>query len=336
MMFNRKLFYILLGITFTSFSQSTSGELKNNSPLRFEVNASLETTPVLSLDDAADDVCVWVPDNSSDPIFIVGTDKKRGLETYDEKGLRIFDQAFGRINNVDLWNTSMGPIVVGSNRTFKSIDFYQLNISDGSLKLLNRYKTELDDVYGITVYQSEKGTQIFITDKDGTILQYDVALVDEFVSARPTDSFRFSSTVEGIKGDSFYQRLYVAEEDKGLWMIDLNSKAKKRTKVYKTDKVNLVADLEGVALLDLENGGGYLFVSVQGANSYAVFNRDTLEFIALFSITEEGEIGSVQETDGIEVISKNNFSYFIAQDGHNEGSQNYKLVRLEDILNRLR
>ncbi len=335
-MINRKFIPVLLGITFTSFGQSTSGELKTNSPLRFEVKAALETTPVLSLDDAADDVCVWIPDNSSDPIFIVGTDKKRGLETYDDNGLRVFDQAFGRINNIDLWNASTGPIVVGSNRTFKSIDFYQLNTFDGSLRLINRYKTELDDVYGITVYQKEESTQVFITDKDGTILQYDVSLVDQFVSARPTGSFRFSSTVEGIKGDSFYQRLFVAEEDKGLWMIDLSSKKKRRAKVYKTDKVNLVADLEGVALLDFENGEGYLFVSVQGANSYAIFDRKTLEFIAIFTISEGEQIGAVQETDGIEVVSKNNFSYFIAQDGYNEGSQNYKLVRLEDILNRLK
>lgn len=330
------LFSLLGTIIFNSCSQLKRGELLFNTPLRFEVKAFLETTPIISDDDAADDICVWVPNNPSQPIFIIGTDKKRGLETYNEKGARIFEKAFGRVNNVDLWNSPIGPLVVGSNRTHNSIDFYQLDSMNGSLKLLSRHKTDLDDVYGITVYNKDEEVRVFITDKKGRIHQYQVELVDQFITVTLTGTYRFSSTVEGIKGDPFYQRLYVAEEDKGLWIIDLNSENQKRNKVHKTDKKNLIPDLEGVALLDLSDGEGYLFVSVQGNNSYAIFDRKTLDLIALFQITKGDVIGGVEETDGIEIVNRDKFSYFIVQDGLNEGHQNYKLVKLDEIISKIR
>lgn len=329
-------FWIIVSVTFPSFGQDTSGASKMNAPLHFEVKAALQTTPVISGDDAADDICVWVPEDQNFPVFIIGTDKKRGLETYNSAGSRIFDEAFGRINNVDIWSSSMGPIIVGSNRTYNSIDFYWLDTIVGTLRLLNRFPTDLDDVYGITVYQIDQQTQVFITDKEGRIIRYQVGLVNQNVTARLLESYRFSSTVEGIKADPFYQRLYAAEEDKGLWIIDLSPKNSKRKKIYETDKKQIIADLEGVALLDLGGGKGYLFVSVQGANTYAIFDRQTLKLLAIFNISESEHIGKVEDTDGIEVINNNRFSYFIAQDGFNRGHQNYKLVPLQDILSKIK
>jgi 3-phytase len=91
-----------------------------------------------------------------------------------------------------------------------------------------------------------------------------------------------------------------------------------------------------VALLDLSSGEGYLFVSVQGNNSYAIFDRKTLELIALFQITKGNIIGGVEETDGIEIINQDKFSYFIAQDGINEGHQNFKFVKLDEIISKIR
>jgi len=333
----KRMLFLLIGlIIFNSCSQLKSGELINNSPLRFEVKSFFETTPIISANDAADDICVWAPDNPLQPIFVVGTDKKRGLETYDEKGRRVFDKDFGRVNNVDLWNSPIGPVIVGSNRSHNSIDFYKLNSKNGSLKLLSRYKTDLDDVYGITVYNKDEEVSVFISDKKGTILQYKIELIDQFISVMLTDTHSFSSTVEGIKGDSFYQRLYVAEEDKGLWIIDLKSDKFERNKVYKTDKKNLIPDLEGMALLDLGSGEGYLFLSVQGNNSYAIFDRKTLKLVAIFQITKDNLIGGVEETDGIEIVNQDNFSYFIAQDGINEGHQNFKFVKLDEIISKIR
>lgn len=335
-MINKKLTAALLAsCSLVLFSQQSSES--SDSLLRFEVVASLETTPVLSAEDAADDVCVWVPDTDAEPIFIIGTDKKRGLETYNECGERIFDAPFGRINNVDLWRSEIGPIIVGTNRTTNTLDFYSLDIVDGSLELLNRYATGLSDVYGITVRESPELTEVFLSDKRGTVQRYKVALVDRFVSARLIETYKFSSIVEGLEVDPFYQRLYVAQEDKGLWYIDLNNQGAKKVRFASVDKQLLLPDLEGLALLDLGLGEGYLAVSVQGANAYALFDRKTLSLHALFEIVNnEDVVGAVEETDGIEIINHPRFSFFIAQDGHNQlNNQNYKLVRLGNIFDQL-
>jgi 3-phytase len=332
-MINKKLTAALLAsCSLVLFSQQSSES--SDSLLRFEVIASVETTPVLSAEDAADDVCVWVPDTDAEPIFIIGTDKKRGLETYNERGERIFDAPFGRINNVDLWSSETGPIIVGTNRTTNTLDFYSLDIIDGSLELLNRYATGLSDVYGITVRESSELTEVFLSDKRGTVQRYSVMLIDRFVSARLTETFKFSSIVEGLEVDPFYQRLYVAQEDKGLWYIDLNEQGAKKVRFASVDKQLLLPDLEGLALLDLGLGEGYLAASVQGANAYALFDRKTLSLRSLFEIVNSKRaVGAVEETDGIEIINHPRFSFFIAQDGYNSNdNQNYKLVKLSEIL----
>ena len=297
-----KLTAWILSISCAIFSQNkNSGSL---GPLSyFEVNPFLETSPVLSQNDAADDICIWVSDTNDQPIYVIGTDKKRGLETYDEKGERIFDAPFGRINNVDLWNSPIGPVVVGTNRSFNSLDFYKLNTSDGSLALLNRYATGLSDVYGVSFYlKSENHPEVFLSDKRGAVKRYAVELIGDFISAKPLDVFKFSSTVEGIEGDAFYQRVYIAEEDKGLWYIDFSNDKPRRVKVLKTDKSILVADLEGLALADLGDGKGYLVQSVQGNNSYALIDRETLTLKAIFRINSDKTIDGAEDTDGLRLV----------------------------------
>ena len=331
MIYNKLTAGFLLSCSLAVFSQNSSES--SDSLLRFELQASIETAPVMSSDDAADDVCIWVPNDPSAPIFVIGTDKRRGLETYNELGERIFDAPFGRINNVDLWNSEIGPIVVGTNRTTNTLDFYALDTLNGSLALLNRYATGLTDVYGVTV-RDGMPSEVFISDKKGTVQRYATSLIDRFVSARLTDTFKFSSIVEGLEIDPFYNRLYVAEENKGMHYLDLLASKPKKVKFASTDTELLVADLEGLALVDQGLGNGYLAVSVQGANSYALFDRKDLSLRAIFQIVEnENGIGSVEETDGIDISTHPRFGYFIAQDGFNgTDNQNYKWVSITQLL----
>ena len=304
----------------------------------FELEPFLETSPVISSDDAADDICIWVSDSKDDSIYVVGTDKKRGLETYDDVGQRVFDAPFGRINNVDLWHSPIGPIIVGTNRSFNSLDFYKLNISNGSLELINRHETGLKEVYGVSFYlKSMTHPEVFISDKKGRVKRYAVEMINDFVNAKLLDVFKFSSTVEGIEGDPYYNRVYFAEEDKGLWYIDFSEEKPKRKKVLKTDKKTLVADLEGLALADLGNGKGFLILSVQGNNSYAVIDRKTLTLKAIFKINSNNNIDSTEETDGLEVSTHPRFPVLIVQDGINTGeNQNFKLVNWNDIIEGLK
>ena len=71
--------------------------------------------------------------------------------------------------------------------------------------------------------------------------------------------------------------LYVAEEDVGLWRGRAEPDARRDAVASSTrskDNPALKDDLEGVGLYDLGGGRGYLVVSSQGNNSYAVYRRE--------------------------------------------------------------
>ena len=83
--------------------------------------------------------------------------------------------------------------------------------------------------------------------------------------------------------------------------------------------------------------GGYLVASSQGDNAYAVLRLPDMTPLGRFRIAK-GTLGSVEETDGIELDNRDfgpDFpgGLFIAQDGVNApNAQNFKYVRWDEIL----
>ena len=67
-----------------------------------QVAATVETEPVPSKDDAADDPCVWIYPTAPSRSTIIGTDKKDGLAVYDLAGHTLQYLPDGRLNNVDI------------------------------------------------------------------------------------------------------------------------------------------------------------------------------------------------------------------------------------------
>ena len=332
----KRLSLALAFVAFQGYAQDYSKERDSRSLLRFEASPIAETEPVISAEDAADDTCIYVPLADDEPIWIVGTDKKRGLEVYDLRGRRAFAYDFGRINNVDVVELDL-PLIVGSNRTHNSIDVYRL-FADGSLRLLQRTATRLKDVYGITAEKHKEGAIVFVSDKKGRVHEFMLKLEKSTeIDLTLVRQFKFRSTVEGLDVDSYYNRLYVAEEDKGLWILDLEAERPMRTRkmALKTDKTTFIPDFEGVALAEEKDGKGHVFISIQGANEYAILDRETLNILGIFSIldSQNQRKSSVEETDGIEVSTHPRARLFIAQDGHNQPyNQNFKILSLDQIL----
>jgi 3-phytase len=132
--------------------------------------------------------------------------------------------------------------------------------------------------------------------------------------------------------DEHTRRLYVAEEDVGVWRFDLATPDEAApVRILSTDGKALVADAEGLALADEGNGRGYIIVSSQGDNAYTVLNRSDETYVGRFRIAA-GTLGATEETDGIELMT-GNFGpnapegLFVAQDGfQQQGAQNFKLV----------
>jgi 3-phytase len=83
----------------------------------------LETQPVLSAGDAADDVAIFQAEGL--PSAILATDKQLGLLVFDFQGKRRFVDSSGHINNVDIRVLPGKRVLAGcSNRTSNSIQFF--------------------------------------------------------------------------------------------------------------------------------------------------------------------------------------------------------------------
>ena len=306
-----------------------------------EVRADIETAPVFAGNDAADDICILENKSAPDQSLIISSDKKYGIIVYDLKGDKVNEYNVGRINNVDIIPSKTLEhhfIVCGTNRSYNAIDLYLFNESGVLVKRLLRMQVKsLKDVYGITFYDGDVKTYLFISDKKGHVEQWIYNNDESAPQISKLRSLKFSSLVEGIVADEFKAKLYIAQERKGIWEINVNPTLPLNRKlIYKKNKY-IKPDFEGLTLRDEANGKGQLIASIQGSNGYLVLDRQNLSPSLFFRIIGGETIDGTTETDGIDVstISTEKFpkGFFIAQDDDNDGlNQNFKIVNWQKIM----
>nr|WP_286207796.1 phytase [Hephaestia sp. MAHUQ-44] len=318
------------------------------------VSARVETVPVKSPGDAADDPAIWA--NPDDPAasLIVATDKKAGLYLYDMKGAVVDFAPVGKMNNVDLRTGFMRdgkPIVLvtATDRTRKAIGIFMLDtkarklvdIADGV------QPSGLSDPYGLCMYRSARNgrTFVFASDPDGLNRQWEVvARPGGKAALRQVRDLKLGSQTEGCVADDAAGVVYIAEEDVALWRFDAEPGGAATPRLVDSVERNpaLKDDLEGISLYDLGGGKGYLVISSQGNNSYAVYDRQGANtYRGSFAVVADGAAGidGISETDGLDVSSANlgpGFEHgaMVAQDGRNVlpgDTQNFKIVRWSDI-----
>ncbi len=309
------------------------------------VLASAETTPVATEDDAADDSCIWL--HPTDPLksTIIGTNKKEGLVVYDLQGNLLHRYKIGRVNNVDIrygfeLNGKKVAVVTASNRTHNTLSILYVK-EDGSLAEIaaRPIVSRLKEVYGLGMYKSPSSEKIysFIVGKKGGVEQWELFENEGKIDAKVVREIVLGGQGEGIVADDVHAKVYIGQEDKALWKYDAEPSANnKRIQVISTKSPGMQDDFEGVTLYDAGNGKGYLLLSSQGNNSYAVFDRVSNQYQGSFRIENGEDIDGTYDTDGIDVSSasygeKYPNGFFIAQDGANtQGkdslNQNFKLV----------
>jgi 3-phytase len=318
-----------------------------------------QTEPVPNDGDAADDPAIWVHPADPHRSLILGTDKQSALMVYDVSGKLL--QAANRgcaPNNVDvLYGFDMGgghkvDLAVASTRGPKqegvkiwSIDPDKLWLNDitadrGVLRVMGG-----STPYGICAFHSRRTgrTYVFVTSHEGRIEQHElIAQHGGKVGARKVRSFKLSSTTEGCVADDERGIVYFAEEARGIWRIGAEPESGDvAVMVAKVGENGLAADVEGLALYCASGGKGYLIASSQGKNLFKVYRRDgNNQFVCTIDPKKgppPGEIGDVEDTDGIAVSNRPAGpmyakGLFVAQDGHNEKRhQNFKIFRWEDI-----
>lgn len=307
------------------------------------VQARGETAAVATANaDAADDPAIWR--NAADPAasLIVATDKKAGLYVYNLKGeIQSFLDA-GRVNNVDLRDMgAAGIIVAASDRIDKlnpKLALFRLDPATRTLTPLGKVVVGTGEAYGVCLYRQGATLSAFNVIKDGTITQVELDLSGAAPAGRIVRTMKLATQSEGCVVDERTHRLYVAEEDVGLWRFDARaSGGTTPVKLGAADGVQIVADTEGVTIApEGDADGGYLIVSSQGDNAYAVYRLSDDSYVGRFR-TVAGRFGATEETDGID-IGVGDFGpdypggIFIAQDGQNAPrAQNFKLVAWDDI-----
>ncbi|MBT1450602.1 phytase [Glaciecola sp. XM2] len=293
--------------------------------------ANAQTHPVNRFGDAADDPAIWLNNAAPEKSLVFGTDKKYGLNVYDLSGKLVQSLASGRINNIDI----RGNMAVASNRTYQSMTFFNIDESSGLASELANVPTQLNDVYGLCLYQNDEQLEVFINDTDGRFEHYAVEQSQGEISARLLDTFNSDSQPEGCIVDDATQTLYFGEESTGVWEKSL-AQPKLPAVLIATVNERVNADIEGMGIY-MVDGEKFLIVSSQGNNRFAVYAIErNNQLIGVFDIGVNYELGidAVSETDGLEVISTplgNNYpmGLLVVQDGRNVmplEPQNFKLV----------
>ena len=312
-----------------------------------EVSATVETDPVPSGGDAADDPAIWLHPTDPSRSTVIGTDKSGGLAVYDLSGRQIQYLAGIRPNNVDIRHGfpmagQSVDIVVTSERDNDAITIHRVDPQTRQLvEVVPPIVTGLD-VLGVCLYRSPKtgSFYVFVTsDGSGPTRQWELADGGAGgLTATQVRDIPIESTSEGCVADDDLAYLYVSEEDVGIWKYEAEPDG--GSSRIPVDQVGsaLEADVEGLTIYYGPDGAGYLIASSQGSGEYAAYERmGNNAHITNFQIVDSTSVDGTSSTDGIDVMSAPlgagfPSGLFVAQDGDNDsGNQNFKLVPWEVV-----
>jgi 3-phytase len=322
--------------------------------------ARVQTEPVPSKGDAADDPAIWVHPTNAARSVVLGTDKKGGLNVFDLDGRRLQVASDGsRPNNVDvIYDFPLGEkkvdlAVAGTrSRSASGVGFWRIDPDSRKLYELGPIPafTVYDggEPYGSCVYRSPKSKSfyVFVTSKDGGIEQYRIEPRESSsdasaspIKATKVRAFSVSSTAEGCVADQEMGWLYVSEEKVGIWRFAAEpDSGKNGTLVARVGENGLAADVEGLTIYYASGADGYVIASSQGSGSFNVYRREVPNSFVMTIDPAPGTIPDVGDCDGIDVTNvatsaKFPRGLFVCQDGakNREGCQNFKLFGWDDI-----
>ena len=321
-------------------------------PVLPEVAALRQSDPVGRQGDAADDPAIWIHPQIPANSRVLGTNKKQGLLAYDLDGKLLQELAVGRLNNVDVRpNFKLGAqtvdLAVASNRDHNSLSLFSIDRQSGELREAGEVPTPLKEIYGICLFQPASGEIYAIANgKDGTFLQYRLSAPDGRVHGELVRQFKVDSQPEGCVADDQRQRLFIGEEDVGVWAVD--ARADQPATLTSVIKVGpqLHADVEGLALYQSDKHD-YLVISSQGNDSYLVVDAEPPFAVHggfRVGLNAAAGIDGASETDGLEVTAINlggpwNQGMLVVQDGRKrmpEQTQNFKFVPWAEVTRALK
>jgi 3-phytase len=325
---------------------------------------TVETAPMPHPRDAADDPAIWKDKTHPSRSTIIATDKKGGIAVYDLKGARVQYLPRGKWNNVDIRDGfPLGgkrvALVVGSAVKHKSLSIGIWKVNRATRKLVRVsagvISTTLDNNYGLCMYHRRSTDEFYVfvnsdykTGQDGGEVEqwelYDNGAGK--VSGRKVRTFDVSpssktSQTEGCVADDAAEKLYIGEENVGIWKYGANpADGTTRTKVDSVGGAGHIAkEVEGLTLTyGSATRPGYLIASSQSDSTFPIYKRRGANaYVKTFRIRGGNGIDAVTHTDGIDVLAEPlgpTFpkGVFIAHDKPNgKANTNFKLVPYQSI-----
>lgn len=337
----------LLGLASCSVNPELVQPMNKRGIAVAHVNASMETVPVASGDDAADDPAIWVHPENGAASRILGTDKQSGLAVYNLDGEILQFLELGRLNNVDLRQQvevqgELVDIAAATNRTDIGFDLFSINATTGEVSPLGTWPVDLIEPYGICMYRDASNRpHVFV---NGTSGRYQQWLVESIAPLQVSllREFSVDSQPEGCAADDQQHLLFVGEEMRGVWRMSTDPQLTEMTLIDEVGTGALVADVEGMDIYRRSEDEAYLVVSSQGDFTYAVYQaQGDYAYLGSFQIVanEVSGIDGAQETDGLALTAANLGSglgsgALVVQDGFNRmprDRQNFKLVPWSEI-----
>lgn len=307
-------------------------------PVDHTISAVAETYPVPDGGDAADDPAIWLNWENPEQTLILGTNKKGGLQVLNLDGSLVDYLAVGNLNNVDLrfdpYRKEGNAIAVATQRDPSRLALFFLNGSNREVTHLGSIETRLKEPYGLCIYLEDVSTPYVIANsKEGTFIQYKVKSNFSFEEVR---SWKTETQPEGCVVDDELNRIYIGEEEHGIWEMDARPDSPVELKPFvDLSHESLVADIEGLALAGTKEKR-ILIVSSQGSNSFSMFRTSNRQYIGSFRVDYEED--EVTETDGLawSPLWIPNFpnGLLVVQDDQNTSpseNQNFKLISWAEV-----
>ncbi len=306
-------------------------------------SSTVETQPVASTGDAADDPAVWVHPYDPARSLVIGNSKGGTLESYDLSGAlvqRISPSSF--VGNVDV----RGNYVVVSSAGIKVylVDPVTRQMSPATDGVIRTYGEGLC-LYDPGAVGVTDGLYAFtVTRKVGRVRQYALTDADDdgLLAGAMVRDFTLGTEAEACVVDDTTGALFVAEEDVAVWRYSAEPGATTDRIEVARAGADMPADLEGLTI-----AGDYLYLSVQNVaapnqNWVNVYDRAAPhQHVRSVRVVAGGTSDDCDRTDGIAAAAGDfgpafSEGVFVCQDGNNgppglTGNQNFKFVPLDRV-----
>lgn len=306
-----------------------------------------------------DDPAIWVHPTDAAQSIVVTALKEGGLDVYDLDGnlLQSINPEGVRYNNVDIvYSIPLGgevvDLIAATDRYGDLFAFFRLDpatrtlidVTDPANPLLftpaGQGSDETTTAYGIAVYKDPADGQVyaFVNRREtGELAQFRLLdngqgqvtfeRVRELLLPTPAGAETADAQTEGMVVDVDSMTLYVGQENYGVWKFEAAPAGSVEPVLVDTVKPEgkvLEPDVEGLTIYYGSEGSGYLLVSSQGNNTFAVYERggDNI-YIGSFQVGANENADGAQESDGAMVLNIPLGDRFpngvlIVQDGNNQ------------------